>query len=150
MIKLQARDSVRKTSDLDDYTSSFNVSNLVVQPSLQEKLSRSTNEPRSSLCNDKTIHEERRLQIEELDEWRTQVKEKPRIHDQSRQFHGKLKGESNQLKVGDKVLLDEADPRVATSEPNGAILFAILNIFPYDTVKVHCCCIEGIDGLESS
>ncbi|PPR93982.1 hypothetical protein GOBAR_AA26689 [Gossypium barbadense] len=125
MIKLQARDSNKKTSDRDDYTSSFN-----------EKLSRSTTEPCSSPCNDKNIHEERRLQIEELDEWRTQVKEKLRIHDESRQCHDKLKGESNQLKVGEKVLLDEADPHVATSKPNGAISFAVLNVFPYGTVEV--------------
>ncbi|PPR98550.1 hypothetical protein GOBAR_AA22120 [Gossypium barbadense] len=110
MIKLQARDS--------------------------EKLSRSTNEPRSSPCNDKTIQEEQRLQIEELDEWRTEVKEKPRIHDESRQCYDKLKGESNQLKVGDKVLLDEADPRVATSERNREIHFTVLNVFLYGTVEV--------------
>ncbi|PPR95734.1 hypothetical protein GOBAR_AA24942 [Gossypium barbadense] len=61
MIKIQARDS--------------------------EKLLRSTNEPRSNPCNNKTIHKERRLQIEELDEWRTQVKEKPGIHDESREIH---------------------------------------------------------------
>ncbi|PPS13284.1 hypothetical protein GOBAR_AA07354 [Gossypium barbadense] len=39
-------------------------------------------------------------------------------------------------RVGDKVLLDEADPHVATSEPNGAIPFVALNIFPFGTVEV--------------
>ncbi|PPR95344.1 hypothetical protein GOBAR_AA25321 [Gossypium barbadense] len=58
------------------------------------------------------------------------------IHDKSRQFHDKPRDESNQLKVGDKVLLDEIDFRVATSEPNGAIPFTILNVFPYGTVEV--------------
>ncbi|KAG8486633.1 hypothetical protein CXB51_020062 [Gossypium anomalum] len=41
------------------------------------------------------------------------------------------------VQVRDKVLLDAADPHVATSEPNGAIPFTVLNIFPYGTVEVQ-------------
>ncbi|PPS06264.1 hypothetical protein GOBAR_AA14386 [Gossypium barbadense] len=42
----------------------------------------------------------------------------------------------NQLKVGDKVLLDAANPRIATSEPNEEIPLTVLSIFPYGTVEV--------------
>ncbi|PPR87950.1 hypothetical protein GOBAR_AA32740 [Gossypium barbadense] len=69
-------------------------------------------------CSDNNkgpIHEERRLQIEELDEWQTH---RLRTHDEPKPHHDELKGSPNQLKVGDKVLLDAADPRIATSEPN--------------------------------
>ncbi|XP_017614087.2 uncharacterized protein LOC108459252 [Gossypium arboreum] len=96
-IKLQACDSVRLSSDQDDITSSSHENNMLAQIVV--------------------------LQIKELDEWRTTVKKKSGIHDKSRQCHDKPKDESNQLKVGDKVLLDQTDPRVATSEPNRATLF---------------------------
>ncbi|XP_052882198.1 pentatricopeptide repeat-containing protein At5g16640, mitochondrial-like [Gossypium arboreum] len=45
----------------------------------------------------RTIYEERRLQIDELDEWWTNVKEKPRIHDE------KHKEATNHFKVGDQI-----------------------------------------------
>ncbi|PPS20411.1 hypothetical protein GOBAR_AA00141 [Gossypium barbadense] len=51
----------------------------------------------------------------------------------------KSKGEvdhSEQTLVGDKVLLDAADPRIATSKSNGKIPLMVLNIFPYGTVEV--------------
>ncbi|PPR82278.1 hypothetical protein GOBAR_AA38436 [Gossypium barbadense] len=38
--------------------------------------------------------------------------------------------------VGDKVLLDAADPRITTSELNEEIPLTVLSIFPYDTVEV--------------
>ncbi|PPS18481.1 hypothetical protein GOBAR_AA02091 [Gossypium barbadense] len=79
------------------------------------------------------IYEERRLQIDELDEWRTH---KPRTHDKPKSRHDELNVAQNQLKVGDKVLLDAADPRIATFEPNGVIPLMVLNIFPYGTVEV--------------
>ncbi|PPS12256.1 hypothetical protein GOBAR_AA08380 [Gossypium barbadense] len=65
--------------------------------------------------NKEPIHEERRLQIDELEEWRTH---KPRKHDKPKPRPEELNSSKNQLKVGDKVLLDAADPRIATSEPN--------------------------------
>ncbi|PPS03198.1 hypothetical protein GOBAR_AA17464 [Gossypium barbadense] len=40
------------------------------------------------------------------------------------------------VQVGDKLLLDAADPRIATPKPNGAIPLTILSIFPYGTVEV--------------
>ncbi|PPS04517.1 hypothetical protein GOBAR_AA16145 [Gossypium barbadense] len=99
---------------------------------LHETCSRSIHEPCSS-NNKGPIYEERRLQIEELDEWRAQ---KPRTHDKPKPRHDRLNVSQNQLKVGDKVLLDAANPRIATSEPNRAITFTVLNIFSYGTVEV--------------
>ncbi|PPS11645.1 hypothetical protein GOBAR_AA09003 [Gossypium barbadense] len=79
------------------------------------------------------IHEERRLQIEELDEWQTH---KPRTHDKPKLCQNKLNTSPNQLKVGDKVLLDTADPHIITAKPNEEIPLAVLSIFSFDTVKV--------------
>ncbi|PPR82176.1 hypothetical protein GOBAR_AA38538 [Gossypium barbadense] len=59
-----------------------------------------------------SIHEERRLQIEELDEWRTY---KLRTHDKPKLHQNELDTSPNQLKVGDKVLLDAADPHIVTT-----------------------------------
>ncbi|PPR98706.1 hypothetical protein GOBAR_AA21962 [Gossypium barbadense] len=104
----------------------------MVQPSLQETGTKGIYEPCSS-NNKGPIYEERRLQIEELDEWQTQ---KLRTHDRPKPRSDRLNVPPNQLKVGDKVLLDAADPRIATSEPDGAIPLTILNIFPFGTVEV--------------
>ncbi|PPR89913.1 hypothetical protein GOBAR_AA30771 [Gossypium barbadense] len=86
-----------------------------------------------------TNHEERRLQIDELDEWRIHVKEKPRIQDEPKRLHDELKDGTNQVKVGDQVLLDKMDPRITTSElnANGATSFTILNIFPLSTIEAN-------------
>ncbi|PPR89607.1 hypothetical protein GOBAR_AA31078 [Gossypium barbadense] len=92
----------------------------------KETCLKSINEPCSS-NNKGLVYEEQRLQIEEPDEWRTH-KPKPR--------HDRLNVLSNQLKVGDKVVLDVADPYITTFEPNGAIPFTVLNFFPYGTVEV--------------
>ncbi|PPR84638.1 hypothetical protein GOBAR_AA36074 [Gossypium barbadense] len=80
------------------------------------------------------MYEERRLQIEELDEWQTQ---KSRTPDKSKSSQDELNTSPNQLKVGDKVLLDAADPRITTSEPNEKILLTVLTIFPYGIVEVN-------------
>ncbi|PPS09901.1 hypothetical protein GOBAR_AA10743 [Gossypium barbadense] len=81
--------------------------------------------------NKEPIHEEQRLQIEKLDEWRTH---KPGTH--NKQSQDKLITSPNQLKVRDKVLLDAADPHIATSEPNEEIPLTVLSIFPYGIVEV--------------
>ncbi|PPS05158.1 hypothetical protein GOBAR_AA15506 [Gossypium barbadense] len=39
--------------------------------------------------------------------------------------------------VEERVLLDAADPRITTSEPNEEIPLTVLNIFPYGTVEVN-------------
>ncbi|PPS20437.1 hypothetical protein GOBAR_AA00121 [Gossypium barbadense] len=71
------------SSDRDEYTSSVNVSNLVAQPSLQKPLQKNVMEPRSNSCNkNRMTLEEQILQIDELDERKTQANEKPRIHDE--------------------------------------------------------------------
>ncbi|PPS15638.1 hypothetical protein GOBAR_AA04943 [Gossypium barbadense] len=79
------------------------------------------------------IHEERRLQIEELDEWRTH---KPRTHDKPELRQNKLNTFPHQLKAGYKVLLDAADPHIVTTTRNEEIPLAILGIFPFSTVEV--------------
>ncbi|PPR87937.1 hypothetical protein GOBAR_AA32753 [Gossypium barbadense] len=95
---------------------------------------RSKNTLESCSNNNKgPIYEEQRLQIEELDEWWTH---KPRTHNKPKPRHEELNISPNQLKVGAKVLLDAADPRIATSEPNEAIPLTVLSIFPYGTVEV--------------
>ncbi|PPS15104.1 hypothetical protein GOBAR_AA05477 [Gossypium barbadense] len=102
-----------------------------------ETRSTSINEPCSS-NNKRPIYEERRLQIEELDEWRTPVKEKPKAHEKSKRHHNEHRDETRQIKVGDKVLLDENDPRIATLEhiTDRATPFTVMNIFPHSTVEV--------------
>ncbi|PPS06076.1 hypothetical protein GOBAR_AA14570 [Gossypium barbadense] len=79
------------------------------------------------------IYEERRLQIEELDECQTQ---KSRIPDKLKLSQEELNTSPNQLKVGDKVLLDAADQCITTSEPNEEIPLTVLSIFPYGTIEV--------------
>ncbi|PPD81274.1 hypothetical protein GOBAR_DD21795 [Gossypium barbadense] len=85
-------------------------------------------------------HEERMLQIDELDKWQTHVKEKPRIHDaEPKLHHDENVDGTQQIKVGDKVLLDKMDPQIATSKlnANGATPFTVLNVFPYGTVEIN-------------
>ncbi|PPS17228.1 hypothetical protein GOBAR_AA03342 [Gossypium barbadense] len=101
----------------------------------QEPLEISLKEVHESLSNNSkgSIHEERRLQIEELDEWRTH---KLRTHDKLKLRQDELDTSPNQLKVGDKVLLDAADPHIVTTTPNEEIPFMVLSIFPFGTVEV--------------
>ncbi|PPS11826.1 hypothetical protein GOBAR_AA08817 [Gossypium barbadense] len=79
------------------------------------------------------IHEERRLRIEELDEWREY---KPRTRDKPKLHQNKPDTSPNQLKVGDKVLLDAVDPHIVTTTPNEEIPLTVLSIFPLGTVEV--------------
>ena len=69
-ITFQARDPIRISSDQDDFKSFVNVSDHVAQPSLQETFRKNVMEPCSSQCDrNRTIYDERMLQIDELDEW---------------------------------------------------------------------------------
>ncbi|PPR84518.1 hypothetical protein GOBAR_AA36193 [Gossypium barbadense] len=79
------------------------------------------------------VHEDRRLQIEELDEW---WMHKPRMLDKPKLRQNELNTFPNQLKVGDKVLLDAADPHIVTITPNEEIPLTVLSIFPFGTVEV--------------
>ncbi|PPR80831.1 hypothetical protein GOBAR_AA39883 [Gossypium barbadense] len=74
------------------------------------------------------IHEDRRLQIKELDEWRTH---KLRTHDKPKLRQNELNTFPYQLKVGDKVLLDAADPHIVTARPNEEIPLTVLSIIPF-------------------
>ncbi|PPS10579.1 hypothetical protein GOBAR_AA10064 [Gossypium barbadense] len=78
------------------------------------------------------IHEERRLQIEELDEWRTH---KLRTHDKPKLRQNDLNTPPNQLKVGDKVSLDATNPHIDTTKLNEEIPLTVLSIFPFGTVE---------------
>ncbi|PPS08835.1 hypothetical protein GOBAR_AA11809 [Gossypium barbadense] len=78
-------------------------------------------------------HEDRRLHVEELDEWRTH---KPRTPDKPKLRQNKLDTSPNQLKVGDKVLLDATDPHIVTTTPNEEIPLTVLSIFPFGRVEV--------------
>ncbi|PPR92687.1 hypothetical protein GOBAR_AA27984 [Gossypium barbadense] len=78
-------------------------------------------------------HEERRLRIEELEEWRAH---KSRTHDKPKLRQNKADTSPNQLKVGDKVLLDDADPHIVTTTPNKEIPLTVLSIFPFSAVEV--------------
>ncbi|PPS13898.1 hypothetical protein GOBAR_AA06679 [Gossypium barbadense] len=84
---------------------------------MQETISKNTYEPCSN-NNKGPIYEELR------------TPDKPKLS------QDKLKTLPNQLKVGDKVLLDATDPRIATLEPNEEIPLTVLSIFPYGTVEV--------------
>ncbi|PPS16018.1 hypothetical protein GOBAR_AA04561 [Gossypium barbadense] len=111
-ITLQAR-NMSNTSKLEGGCINHSTkTDHVVQPTLQDISSKNLHEPCSS------------------------NKKGPLTHDKPKPCHDDLNVAPNQLKVGDEVLLDAADPRIATSEPSGAIPLTVLNIFPYGTVEV--------------
>ncbi|PPS06276.1 hypothetical protein GOBAR_AA14372 [Gossypium barbadense] len=132
-VTLQARDSVKTSKTqanaikpVDDKTN--------IQSFLQEL-------PRTKTIEivhyyheeNKDVHEERRLRIEELDEWR---EHKPRTHDKLKLRKHKPDTSPNQLPVGDTVLLDAVDPYIVTTTPNEEIPLTVLSIFPFGTVEV--------------
>ncbi|PPR90920.1 hypothetical protein GOBAR_AA29763 [Gossypium barbadense] len=86
--------------------------------------------PKPGLQQDNAMNKRRE---EELDEWRAH---KPRTHDKSKLRQNKPDTSPNQLKVGDKVLLDAADPHIVTTTPNEEIPLTLLSIFPFGTVEV--------------
>ncbi|PPS01887.1 hypothetical protein GOBAR_AA18778 [Gossypium barbadense] len=105
-----------------------------IQSSLQEPPRTKTTETvHYYQVANKDTHEERRLQIEEIDEWR---KHRLRTHDKLKLRQNKPNTSPNQLKVGDKVLLDAADPHIVTTTPNEEIPLTVLSIFPFGTVEV--------------
>ncbi|PPR92690.1 hypothetical protein GOBAR_AA27983 [Gossypium barbadense] len=112
----------------------------MAQTSFQETPRKNVMEQHSNPCDKNRVTcEERRLQIDDLEEWRTNVKEKPKVHDESKRCHDERRDETKQFKVRDKVLLDEKDPRISTSKlnTNKAIPFTVLNVFLYGIVKVN-------------
>ncbi|PPS16758.1 hypothetical protein GOBAR_AA03828 [Gossypium barbadense] len=105
----------------------------MVQPTLQKMSLKEAHESLSSNSRE-PIHEDQRLQIEELDEWQTH---KPRTHDKLKLCQNEPDTSLNQVKVGDKVLLDAADPHIVTTTPNEEIPLTVLSIFPFGTVEVN-------------
>ncbi|PPS00275.1 hypothetical protein GOBAR_AA20387 [Gossypium barbadense] len=130
-ITLQARNS-SNTSEIegDRLTHSTKTDNMV-QPTLQEMSLKEAHESFSSNSRG-PVHEDRRLQIEELDEWRTH---KPRTHDKPKLCQDELNTFPNQLKVGDRVLLDAADPHIVTTTPNEEIPSTVISIFPFARIR---------------
>ncbi|PPR96981.1 hypothetical protein GOBAR_AA23688 [Gossypium barbadense] len=104
----------------------------MVQPTVHEMSLKEVHEPFSSNSRG-PIHEERRLQIEELDEWRTH---KSRTHDKPKLRQNELNTFPNQLKLGDRVLVDAVDPHIVTTKPNEEVPLTVLGIFPFSTVEV--------------
>ncbi|PPR90203.1 hypothetical protein GOBAR_AA30480 [Gossypium barbadense] len=104
----------------------------MVQPILQKMSLKEAHELFSSTSRG-PVHEDRRLQIEELDEWQTH---KPRTPEKLKLCQNEPDTSPNQLKVGDKVLLDAADPHIVTTTPNEKIPLMVLSIFPFGTVEV--------------
>ncbi|KAG8503633.1 hypothetical protein CXB51_001807 [Gossypium anomalum] len=92
-ITLQARDSIKLSSKQDGYTSSVDINNIMAQASFWETLRKNVMETHSSPC-DKNRTSHKALQIDELDEWSTHVKEKPKAHDESKQHHDKRRDET--------------------------------------------------------
>ncbi|PPS15650.1 hypothetical protein GOBAR_AA04927 [Gossypium barbadense] len=104
----------------------------MVPPALQKISLKEVHESFSSNSRE-PVHEDQRLQIEELEEWRTH---KPRTPDKLKLCQNKPNTSLNQLKVGDKVLLDAANPHIVTTTLNAEIPLTILSIFPFSMVEV--------------
>ncbi|PPS08766.1 hypothetical protein GOBAR_AA11870 [Gossypium barbadense] len=66
-------------------------------------------------------------------------KSKSRTPDKPKSSQDKLNTSPNQLGVGEKVLLDVADPRIATPKPSEEIPLTVLSTFPYGIVEAHGC-----------
>ncbi|PPS15271.1 hypothetical protein GOBAR_AA05300 [Gossypium barbadense] len=79
------------------------------------------------------IQEDRRLQIEELDEWQMH---KPRTPNKLNLRQNKLNPFPNQHKVGDRVLLDTLDPHIFTTTSNEENPLMVLRIFLFGMIEV--------------
>ncbi|PPR91570.1 hypothetical protein GOBAR_AA29114 [Gossypium barbadense] len=133
-VTLQARDSV-KTSKTQDNAIKIIDDKTNIQSSLQElPRTKATETVHYYHEENKDVHEERRLRIEELDEWR---EHKARTHDKLKLHKNKPDTSPNQLQVSDTVLLDVIDPHFVTTTPNDEIPLTVLSIFPFSTVEVN-------------
>ncbi|PPS06073.1 hypothetical protein GOBAR_AA14572 [Gossypium barbadense] len=132
-VTLQVRDSVKTTKTQDNAINPVN-DKTNIQSSLQEPPRTKTIETVHYYhVENKDANEERRLRIEELDEWRVH---KPRTHDKPKLRQNEFNTSPNQLKVGDKVLLEATDPHIVTTTLNEEIPLTVLSIFPFSTVEV--------------
>ncbi|PPS10663.1 hypothetical protein GOBAR_AA09980 [Gossypium barbadense] len=73
-------------------------------------------------------------QGEELDEWSTH---NPRTPDKLNLRQNQLNTIPNQLKIGDRVLLDTVDPHIFATAPNEEIPLTVLSIFSFGMVEVR-------------
>ncbi|PPS13297.1 hypothetical protein GOBAR_AA07346 [Gossypium barbadense] len=131
-ITLQAHNSGNSSEIEGDYLNHSTKTDHMIQPTLQEMSLKEVHEPFSNNSRG-PIHEERRLQIEELDEWRMH---KPRTPDKPKLRQNELNTFPNQLKVRDIVFLDAIDPHIVTTKSNEEIPLTVLSIFPFGTVEV--------------
>ncbi|KAK5825388.1 hypothetical protein PVK06_020216 [Gossypium arboreum] len=131
-ITLQDRNSGNTSGIEGDHFNHSTKTNNMEQPTLQKMNLKEAHESFSSNSRG-PVHEDRRLQTEELDEWRTQ---KPRTLDKSKLRQNESDTSPNQLKVGDKLLLDAADPHIVTTTSNEGIPLTVLSIFPFGTIEV--------------
>ncbi|KAK5825764.1 hypothetical protein PVK06_020630 [Gossypium arboreum] len=132
-ITLQARNSGNTLGIEGDHLTYSPRTNNMVQPTLQEMSLKEAHESFSSNSRG-PVHEDRRLQIEELDEWRTH---KPRTPNKLSLQQNELNTFPNQLKIKDRVLLDAVDAHIVATTPNEEIHLTVLSIFPFGTVKVR-------------
>ncbi|KAK5775775.1 hypothetical protein PVK06_043715 [Gossypium arboreum] len=116
-LSLQAHNSDNTSKIEGDRLNRSLKTDHMIQPTLQEISLKKVHEPLSNNSRG-SIHEERRLQVEELDEWRTH---EPRTHDKPKLRQNEPDTSPNQLKVGDK---DKEIP------------LTVLSIFPFGTVEV--------------
>ncbi|PPR95363.1 hypothetical protein GOBAR_AA25309 [Gossypium barbadense] len=131
-ITLQAQNFGNISGIEGNYLNHPTKTNNMVQPTLQKMSLKEAHELFSSNSRE-PVHEDQRLQIRELDEWRTH---KPRTPDKLKLRQNEHDNSPNKLKVGDKVLLDAADPHIVTTTPNMEIPLTVLSIFPFSMVEV--------------
>ncbi|PPS10849.1 hypothetical protein GOBAR_AA09796 [Gossypium barbadense] len=132
-ITLQARNSGNTSGIEGDRLTYSPRTNNMVQPTLQEMSLKEAHESFSSNSRG-PVHEDRRLQIEELDEWRTH---KPRTPNKLSLQQNELNTFPNQLKIKDRVLLDVVDAHIVATTLNEEIHLTVLSIFPFGTVEVR-------------
>ncbi|PPS17804.1 hypothetical protein GOBAR_AA02763 [Gossypium barbadense] len=130
-ITLQARNSSNTSGIEGDHLTHSSKADNMVQPTLQEMSLKVAHESFASNSRG-PIHEDRRLKIEELDEWRTH---KSRTPDKPNLRQNKLNLFPNQLKVADRVLLDATNPHIVTTTSNEEIPLTVLSIFAFGTVE---------------
>ncbi|PPR89960.1 hypothetical protein GOBAR_AA30724 [Gossypium barbadense] len=124
---LQAQNSSNTMEIEGDSLNHSTKTNNMVQPSLYEMSMKEVHEPFSGNIR-RPIHEDRRLQIEELDEWRM---DKSRTLDKPNLRQNKLNPFPNELKVRDRVLLDATDPHIVATTSIEEIPLTVLSIFPF-------------------
>ncbi|PPS00131.1 hypothetical protein GOBAR_AA20535 [Gossypium barbadense] len=113
-ITLQARNSGNTSGIEGDHLNRSTKTNNMVPPTLQKMSLKEAHESFPSNSRE-PVHKDWRLQIEELDEWRTY---KPRTPNKPKLRQNEPDTSPNQVKVGDKVLLDAADPHIVTTTLN--------------------------------